>query len=127
MGDEQTNEFYLPSSNTVVLKWKQGRLHVPLVFENNITVDALVDSGANVSAIAENDLDTKKQKVSEKVLKVDDPPNFRIQVANGQLEKRLARATLKPENGNNIFSEDFVVVKNITGPKKGCILWGTTV
>ena len=43
---EQTDEVYLPLTSTVVLKRKQEMLYVPLDFENNITVDALVDSGA---------------------------------------------------------------------------------
>ena len=50
--DEQTNEVYLPLTSTVVLKRKQEMLYVPLDFENNLTVDALVDSRAFVSAIA---------------------------------------------------------------------------
>ena len=49
--DEQTNEIYLPLTSTVVLKLKQEMLYVPLDFENNLTVDALVDSKAFVSAI----------------------------------------------------------------------------
>ena len=60
VGEEQTNEVYLPLTSTVVLKWKQEMLYVLLVFENNLTVDALVDSITYVSAITENDLDTKK-------------------------------------------------------------------
>ena len=79
--DEQTNEFYV--------------LYVPLDFENNYTVDALLDSGAFVSAIAQDDLETIKQKAPNNILKNDDPPNFQIQVANGQLEKPLSTATLK--------------------------------
>ena len=50
--DEQTNEVYLPLTSTVFLKRNQEMLYVPLDFENNLTVDALVDSGAFVSAIA---------------------------------------------------------------------------
>ena len=50
--DEQTNEIYLPLTSTVVLKRKQQMLYVPLGFENNLTADAPVDSGAFVSAIA---------------------------------------------------------------------------
>ena len=50
--DEKTNEVYLPLTTTVVLKRKQEMLYVPLDFENILTVDALVDSGALVSAIA---------------------------------------------------------------------------
>ena len=82
--DEQTNKVYLPLTSTVVLKRKQQLLYVPLDLENNLTVDALVDSGAFVSAIALDDLDTIKQKAPTNILKVDDPPNFQKQVANGQ-------------------------------------------
>ena len=66
--DEQTNEVYLPLTSTVVLKRKQDMLYVPLDFENNFTVDALVDSGASVSAIAQDDLDTIKQKAPNNIL-----------------------------------------------------------
>ena len=117
--DEQTNEVYLPLSSTVVLKRKQEMLHVPLDFENNLTVDALVDSGAFVSSIAHDDLETIKQKAPKNIPKIDDPPNFQIQVANGQLEKPLSTATLKLEIGDNSFAEHFVVMKKLTGPING--------
>ena len=84
---------------------------MPLDFENNLTVDALGDSGAFVSAIAQNYLDTKKEKAPNKILKIEDPPIFQIQVANGQLEKPLATATLKIEIRDNTFAEHFVVMK----------------
>ena len=58
--DEQTKEVYLPLTYRVVLKQKKEMLYVPLDFENNLTMDALPDSRAYVSAIAQNDLDTKK-------------------------------------------------------------------
>ena len=74
--DEQTNEVYLPLTSTVVLKRKQEMLYVPLDFENNLTVDALADSGAFVSAIAQDDSDTIKEKAPNNILKIDDPPNF---------------------------------------------------
>ena len=60
--DEQTNGIYLPLTSTVVLKRKQEMLYVPLDFENNLTVDALVDSRSFVSEIARDDLETIKQK-----------------------------------------------------------------
>ena len=50
--DEQTNEVYLPLTSTVVLKRKPERFYVPLNFAENLTVDALVDSGAFVSTLA---------------------------------------------------------------------------
>ena len=74
--DEQTNYVYLALTSTKVLKRKQEMLLVPLDFEKNLTVDALVDSGAFVSAIAQNDLDTIKEKAPNNIPKFDDPPNF---------------------------------------------------
>ena len=49
-------------------------LYVPLDFEINLVVGALVDSGAFVSSIAQDDLDTIKQKAPNTILKIDDPP-----------------------------------------------------
>ena len=83
------------------MKRKQEMLYVPLDSENNLTVDALVDSGAFASAIAQDDLETIKHKAPNNILKIDDPPNFQIQVANGQLEKPLSTTTLKFEIGEN--------------------------
>ena len=114
--DEQTNAIYLPLTSTVVLKRKQEMLYVPLEFENNHTVNALVDSGAFVSAIAQDDLEMIKQKAPNNILKTDNPPNFQIQVANGQLEQPISTATLKFEIGDNSFAEHFVVMKKLTGP-----------
>ena len=91
-------------------------LYVPLDFESNLTVDALVDSGAFVSAIAQDDLETIKQKAPNNILEIDNPPNFQIQVANGQLEKPLSTATLKFQIGDNSFAEHFIVMKKLTGP-----------
>ena len=93
--DEQTNQIYLPLTSTVILKRKQEMLYVPLDFENHLTVDALVDSEAFFSATVQDDLETIKQKAYNNILKIDDPPNFQFQVANGQLEKPLSTATLK--------------------------------
>ena len=49
-------------------------------------------------------------------LKIDVAPNFQIQLANSQLEKPLATATLKFEIGNNLSAEHFAVLKTLTGP-----------
>ena len=61
-------------------------------------------------------MDTIKKKAPNNILKVDDPPNFQIQVANGHLEKPLSTATLKFEIGDYTFAEHFVVMKKLTGP-----------
>ena len=94
-------------------------LYVSLDYYNNLTVDALVDSRAYVRSIAHNDLDTIKQKPPNNIIKIDDPPNFQIQVANDQLEKPLATTRLKFEIAANIFAEHFVVKKKLTGPFEG--------
>ena len=50
--DDITNELYMPLCSTIVLKGKKEMLYVSLDFENGLTIDALVDTGAYVSAIA---------------------------------------------------------------------------
>ena len=90
---------------------------MPLDFDNNLTLDALVDWGTYFGAIAQNNLDTKKQNVPKNFHKIDDPPNnFQIQVAKGQSEKPIATAALKLEIGDNSFAELFVVMKKLRGP-----------
>ena len=89
---------------------------MPLSFEKNLAVDAVVDSGAFVRAIAQNDLDTIKEKAPNNILKMDEPPNFQIKVAKGQLEKPISTATLLFKIGDNTFAEHFVVLKKLTKP-----------
>ena len=114
--DDITYELYKSLSSTIVLKRMKEMLYVPLDFENGLTIDALADSGAYVSAIAQKELDRMKQQAPSNILKIDEPPNFQIQVANGQLEKPTATTTLKFDIGDHIFAEHFVVMKNLTGP-----------
>ena len=106
----------MPLSSTTVLKRKKGKLYILLNFENGLTIDALVDSGAYVSAIAQKELNRIKQQPPSNILKIDETTNFQIQVANGQLEKPIATATLKFDIGAHIFPKRFVVMKNLTGP-----------
>ena len=101
MRDDFTKELYMPLSSTIVLKRKKEMLYVPLDFENGSTIEALVDSRAYVSAIARTEMDRIKQQAPGNIFKTDDPPNFQIQVANGQLEKPISTATLKVDTGDN--------------------------
>ena len=117
--DENTNQLYMPLSSTIVLKRKKEMLYVPLDFGKGLTIDALVDSGAYVSAIAQKEMDRIQQQASSNILKIDEQPNFQIQVANGQIEKPTATATLKFDIGDHMFAEHFVVMKNLTGPNIG--------
>ena len=114
--DDITNELYMPLSSTLVLKRKKEMLYVPLDFKNGLTIHALVDSEAYVSAVAQKKLDRIKQHTPSNILKIDEPSSFQIQVANGQLEKPIATATLKFDIGDHIFAEPFVMMENLTGP-----------
>ena len=75
-----------------------------------------MDSAAFVSAITQNDLDAVQEKAPKKIFKIDDPLNFQIQVANGQLEIPSATASPNFKNGDNNFAEHFVVMNRLTGP-----------
>ena len=114
--DEQTNELYLPLTSTNVLERKQETLYVPMDFENNLTVDALVDSRNYVSAIDQEELDTKKRENPNNVLKINDPPIFHTHTANVQLEKPLITAIFKSENENNTFVDFCVVIEKLAEP-----------
>ena len=72
--DDITNELYMPLSSTIVLKRKKEMFYVPLDFENGLTIDAFVDSGAYVSSIVQKELDRIKQLAPSNILKIDDPP-----------------------------------------------------
>ena len=109
----------MPLSSSIVLKRNKEMLYIPLDYENGWTIEALVDLGAYVTAIAQKELDRNKQEAPSNILKIDDPRNFRIQVANGPLEKSTATTTLKFGLGDLTFTEDFVVIKNLRGPIMG--------
>ena len=114
--DDSTNELYMQLSPTIVLKRKKEMLYVPLDFKNGLKLDTLVDSGAYVSAIVQKEMDRIKQQSPLNILKIDDPPNLQIQVANCQLEKPTATTTLKLDIGDHIFAKHFVLMDNLTGP-----------
>ena len=68
--DDVTNELYMSLSSTIVLKRKKETLYVPLNFENGLTIDALLDTGAYVTAIAQKELDRIKQQAPSNILKI---------------------------------------------------------
>ena len=82
--EDITNELYMPLSSTIVLKRKKDTLYVPLDFGTELTIDVLVESRTYVSGIAQTALDRIKQQAPASNFKIDDPPNFQNQVANGQ-------------------------------------------
>ena len=54
-----------------------------------------------------------------KIFRIHYPPNFQIQVANGQVEKPTAKAAFEFDIAVHIFAEYSVVMKNLTGPIMG--------
>ena len=109
-----TNELYMPLSSTIVLKRKKQMLYVSLDFGNGFKKDALVDSGNDVRARVQKQLDIFKEQAPSRILKIDDPPKFQIQVAIGQSEKSITTSTPEYDIGDLIFAEHFVVLKNLT-------------
>ena len=85
-------------------------------FKYGFTIDAVVDSGAYVSAIAQKKIDRNKQQAPSNILQIDEPPNSQMQIANGQLEKPIATVTVNFDSGHDIFAEHFVKMKNLMGP-----------
>ena len=114
--DDITNELYMPLSSTIVLKRKKEMLYVPVDFEIGLTIDVLIDSGAYVSAIAQKEPDRIKKEAPSNTLKINESPNFQVQVADGQSENPIATATFIFDIGDHIFAELFVVMNYLTGP-----------
>ena len=55
---------------------KKEMLQVPLDFENRLTLD----SRAYVNTISQIEMDRMIQQASTNIFKLDDPPNFHLQV-----------------------------------------------
>ena len=83
--DDITNELYMPLSSTIVLKENNEMLYVPLDFKNGLTKNALVDSGAYVSGIAQTELDRIKQQAAGNIFKIDKPPNLKSKLQMASL------------------------------------------
>ena len=117
--DEQ---MYLPLSSSSDLKRKKGSIYVLLDFENGLKIVALVNSRAHISAIGQNESERTKLQSPANIFEIDKPQNFRKQVANGHLEKPLAKTTFKFDIGHNVFSKHFVLLKNLTKPITGLLI-----
>ena len=93
MRDDITNELYMPLSSTVVPKQKKEILYVSLDFENGLTIEALVDSGAYVSSIGQKEFEIFKQQAPSNVLKID----------NLQFSNTSSKWPARKTNSNNYF------------------------
>ena len=92
--DELTNELYLTLTCAVVLNCHEKMQYVLLDFDNNLTKDALIDSRAYVSAIAQNDLDTIKQKTQTTPSKSTTLPNFKYKSQMASYKNRYQQPHL---------------------------------
>ena len=77
----------------------------------------MVDSGAYISAIVQNESHTKN-KGPEQHPQNRQPTQFSETSSNGQIQKPLAPVTIKLDIGDYTFGDHFVVMKNKTGALK---------
>ena len=76
--------------------------YFPMVFKK-LTLDGLLDTGALMSAISEQDLNKVKLLAPEAIPDTGPASNFQIMVANGQLETRIGTVYLTFEVADFMF------------------------
>ena len=116
--DPETSKKCIPIFSAIHLKKKRKMLFAPMDF-NNLSVDALVDSGALVNCLPESELQKIKSVSPDNILKEMDPPAFKLQVANSDIETPTKTVQLQFELGDWTFKETFIVATKMTGPILG--------
>ena len=116
--DPITKEECIPIFSAVSLKKKKKVLFAPMDFQD-LTLDALIDSGALVNCISETDYNKILQMSPKDIVKELEPPPFKLQVANGDIETPTKTIILQFEIGDWNFKETFIVAKRLTGPILG--------
>ena len=116
--DPITEEECIPIFSAVTLKNKKKMLFAPMDFQV-FTLDALIDSGALVNCISETDYNKILQMSPNDIVKELEPPPFKLQVANGDIEAPTKTILLQFEIGDWNFKETFIVAKRLTGPILG--------
>ena len=86
-----------------------------------LTLDDLVDTGAQSSAITEPDLRKIRLLAPQSIIKESPAPNFQIMVAIGQLENPKSTVELIFEVGDIYFHEIFTVTEKLTSPLFGLL------
>ena len=108
-----TQETCVPIFSAIALKRKKKILYAPMVFQN-LTLYALIDSGALVNCISEVDYRKIHQMSSKDIVKEMEPPPFKLQVANGDIEAPVKTILLQFEHGDWNFKETFIVAQRLT-------------
>ena len=80
------------------------------------SIDALIDSGALVNCMPESEFQKLKNMSPDSILQEADPPPFKIQFANGEIENPTKTIQVQFEIGDWTFKETFIVANKITGP-----------
>ena len=123
---KKTNELYLSLLSTVVLKRKKEKLYSTVEFNKNLTKDTLVDSNACIiiSAIAPKEMDKLNNRPRITFSETSTLQTFNWKKTNGHLKKPLATTTLAFDVGENLFTGNLVVLKNMTVPFIGLHFMG---
>ena len=96
-------------SPTLHLNKKDKMLYVPLQFDK-FENHALLDTGAIQSAMSEAELRKITTAHPEAILQALPPPNFKIQVANGNLVPVRKQVVLRFYVAGKIFEEPFLIL-----------------
>ena len=94
--DSPTGEQRLPLFSAIALKQKRRMLFAPMDFQQ-FSIDALIDSGALVNCMLKSEFQKLKNMSPNNILEEPDPPPFKLQVANGDIESptKTIQASLK--------------------------------
>ena len=106
---------YIPLSTNLGLNFKRRMLYFSMDF-GELTLDGLIDTGANSSAIPEADLRKIRLLVPKSIVKEGPAPSFQIMVANGDLETPKSTVELKFEVGDIEFHKNFIVMEKLSSP-----------
>ena len=93
-------------------------LFAPMDYQH-LSIDALIDSGALVNCMPESEYQKLKNMSLTNILPESDPPPFKLQVANGDIETPTKTIQIQFEIGDWTFKETFIVASKITGPILG--------
>ena len=85
----------------------------------NLTLIVLIDLGALVNCMSEAFYRKIHQMSSKDIVKEMEPPPFKLQVANGDIEAPTKTILLEFEIGDWNFKETFIVAQKLTGPILG--------
>ena len=107
-----------PLFSAIALKQKRRLLFAPMDFQH-FSIDALIDSGALVNCMPESEFQKLKNMSPNYILQEADPPPFKLQSANGDIENPTKTNQVQFEIGNWTFKETVIVASKITGPILG--------